>query len=91
MARNNGYCKTGKSAANFAARNTERAIVGLGRYAVTNRIGRGYISIPGMGFVESVIFFIVQFIAGIVGCFVAGGLMFLLVAYGMPLLIKFIF
>ena len=91
MARKNGYCTTGKSAANFAARNTERAIVGLGRYAATNRIGRGFISIPGLGIAESIAFFIVQFVAGIRGCIVAGGLMYLLIAFGVPLLIKLIF
>ena len=91
MARNNGYRTAGKSAATFAARNTEKAIVGVARYAATNRIGRGFISIPGLGIVESISLFIVQFIGGIVGCFVAGGIAFVMIAYGMPLLIKFIF
>jgi len=40
MAKKNGYCNTGKSAATFAARNSEKAIVGLGR-AVADHLGRG--------------------------------------------------
>ena len=83
----------GKRAATFTLRNTEKAVVGLARYTATDHIGRGrgITIIPGMGFVENLTFILVQFIAGILGCIVAGGIAFLMIAYGMPLLIKFIF
>ena len=93
MAKNNGYCNTGKSAATFAARTSEKAIVGLGRYAVTDHIGKGkgFTTIPGMGFAQNCSYVLIQILARILGIALAGGLMYLLVVYVGPLLVKLIF
>ena len=93
MSRKNGYCSTGKSAASFAARTSEKAIVGLGRYAVKDHIGRGkgFTTISGLGFAQNFSFLLIQILARILGIALAGGLMYLLVVYGGPLLVKLIF
>jgi len=93
MSRKNGYFNTGKSAATFAARTSEKAIVGLGRYAVKDHIGRGkgFTTIPEMGFAQNCSYVLIQILARILGIALAGGLSYLLIVYGGPLLVKLIF
>ena len=92
MARKNGFCTTGKSAASYAARTSEKAVVSVARYAATDHIGRGRgFTIPGLGFAQNCSFILMQVLARILGIALAGGLTYLIVVYGGPLLIKLIF
>ena len=81
--------KPGWRAVKFTARQTEKAVVGMARWATTDHAGTGRMlaSMPaGMGFVEAVNYIIVQFLIAMVGVAVSGLLFYLMFAYGVPLL-----
>jgi K+-transporting ATPase A subunit len=77
------------SGARTAWRFTEKAAVGLARWATTDHTGSAKFlaSLPPMGFIDTMHMILVTFVTGILGACVAGFLMFLLIAYGIPWLL----
>jgi hypothetical protein len=72
-----------------AWRFTEKAAVGLARWATTDHTGSAKFlaNLPPMGFLDTMHMILVTFVTGILGACVAGFLMFLLIAYGIPWLL----
>jgi hypothetical protein len=72
-----------------AWRFTEKAAVGLARWATTDHTGSAKFlaSLPPMGFLDTMHMILVTFVTGILGAIIAGFLMFLLIAYGIPWLL----
>ncbi|MBP8285449.1 MAG: hypothetical protein KAX57_01275 [Rhodoferax sp.] len=64
-------------------------ITGLGRWATTDHIGAAtrFAKMPPMGFIDTMQMALVTLVAGILGAFLSGFLMFLLIAYGIPALL----
>jgi hypothetical protein len=77
------------SAGRTAWRFTEKAAVGLARWATTDHTGSAKFlaSMPPMGFLDTMHMVLVTFVTGIVGAIIAGFLMFLLIAYVVPWLL----
>lgn len=81
------------SAAKFTGRTTEKAAVGLARWATTDHSGFGdaLTRMPKMGFMDSIKYIFVQFLIAIFCAVIGGVLVFVLIAFGIPFLISVIF
>lgn len=80
---------TGLGIARFTGSATEKAATGLFRWAATNHYSHSELyNIPGLGFFGSLWFIFVQLIIGIIGSVIAGAIAFVMIAYGLPLLIS---
>ena len=77
-------------AAKFTGRTTERAVVGLARWATTDHTGisKMLITMPGLGFVDSLKYSAMLLLISLAGILVAGVLYFLLFAFGVPFLLS---
>ena len=82
--------KFASQAAKFAGRTTERAVVGLARWATTDHTGisKMLINMPGLGFVDTLKYSAMLLLISLAGIFVSGVLYFLLFAYGIPFLLS---
>ena len=79
----------GWEAAKFTGDTTSKAIVGLSRWVVTDHtgMGRALDNMPKMGFVDSAKYMLKHFLIAVFGTLLGGALIFLFIAYGIPLLI----
>jgi hypothetical protein len=68
---------------------TSKAIVGLARFATTDHTGSSkfFANLPALGFANTLTIVAAHIFATILGTFVSGYLMFVLVAYGIPALL----
>jgi hypothetical protein len=75
---------------NYAGRMTEKAAVNLARWATTDHTGsvKFFATMPRMGFVDTLIMALAHIVMSIVGAVVSAVLFFLLIAYGIPLLLS---
>ena len=97
MARNNqkqssamrNLRSAGWTAARFAGRTTEKAAVGLFRWASTDHSGlsRAIDNMPDMGFLDSVKYVLVHFLIAVAAALVGAVLIFVVVGYGIPFLL----
>lgn len=78
----------GWSAAKLTGRTTERAAVGLFRWAATDHsgMGRALANMPTIGLLDTIGFIFRQFLYAMAGAVLTGVWVFLLVAYGIPFL-----
>lgn len=76
-------------AARFAANAAEKAIIRLGRWAITDRTGTAKMlaNQPPMGFVNTLTFVSGHILFSILGAVAAGLMVFALIAYGIPMLL----
>ena len=83
----------GSSIAKYTGRTTEQAAVALFRWATTDHIGhvRSFQNIPTIGFFDTIRYILMQLIFGIFGAVLTGAIAYVLISYGMPLLIGLIF
>lgn len=83
----------GSSAAKFTGRTAEKSVVGLASWATTDHsgMGRALSNIPSMGLLDTLGYIIKQFLIAVAGAVLSGALVFLLIAFGIPLLIAIIF
>lgn len=74
-------------------RTTGKLADGLFRWATTDHlgVGRSLSNMPNMGFLDSLGYIAWTLVYGIVGALVAGLTAFVLIAYGIPLFIDFLF
>ncbi|HOE43289.1 MAG TPA: hypothetical protein PLB25_16910 [Rhodoferax sp.] len=88
MPSNNHY-RTAASAAKFAGRIAEHSAINLARFATTDHTGSSKFlaNLPSLGFVDTFTIVAAHIFATILGAFVSGFLMFLLIAYGIPALL----
>jgi len=88
MPSNNHY-RTAASAAKFAGRIAEKSAVGLARWATTDHTGSAkfFANLPALGFVDTLTIVAAHVFATILGACVSGFLIFLLIAYGIPVLL----
>ena len=77
---------TGWKAANSSARTADRAAGSLARWMVTNHSGMEFYMPRGRGFLGTIWCLIEQILIVIFGSIIAGVLMYLLIAYGIPFL-----
>jgi len=80
----------GRSAAKFAGRTTEKSAAALSSWATTDHTGIGKSLLdmpPSMGFVDSSTYIFTQFLTSIIITVVGAVLVFLLIAYGFPVLL----
>jgi hypothetical protein len=83
---------TSAKAAQFAsqtAKCAEKAIVGLGRWATTDHTGtvKFLADMPAMGFIDTMRTLLVTMVISILSAVLASFLLFLLIAFGIPLLL----
>ena len=81
--------RSSTQAARTAGRITEKAITGLGRWATTDHTGTAKLlaNLPPMGFVNTLTFVLIHILFSILGSVVSAALFFVLIAYGIPLLL----
>ena len=74
-----------------AARFAEKAITGLARWATTDHTGTAKLlaNLPPMGFIDTLSMIAVTLLCSLLGAAVSAGLLFLLIAYGIPALLSF--
>lgn len=85
MAKHNLGCK----AAKFTARNSEKAVIALARWATTDHMGIGQMlkSLPaGMGFAATLHFILMHFLASMVGMVLGVVWIFMVLGYVIPFL-----
>jgi hypothetical protein len=77
-------------AAKFTGRTTEKAVVGLARWATTDHTGisKMLIAMPGLGFVDTLKHSAMLLLISLAGILVSGILYFLLFAFGIPFLLS---
>ena len=77
-------------AAKFTGRTTEKAVVGLARWATTDHTGisKMLIAMPGLGLIDTLKYSAVLLLTSLAGILVAGVLYFLLFAFGIPFLLS---
>ena len=79
------------STARITGRTTEKAAVGLFKWAVTDHtgMGRAMSNLPllGLGFIGSIKYILSSFLIAIAGAVLTGVWIFLLIGYGIPFLI----
>ncbi|SFC17428.1 hypothetical protein SAMN05216344_110117 [Polaromonas sp. OV174] len=78
-----------RNAAKFTGLHTEKAVVGLARWATTDHMGTGKMlqGLPsGLGFVSTLGFILVHFLASLVGIALGCVWLFLVFAYAIPFL-----
>jgi hypothetical protein len=71
----------------------EKAAVGLFRWAATDHSGTARMldKMPPMGFIDAMHYITMHLLITIVGAFMTGIMVFLLVAYGIPLFLDWLF
>ena len=81
--------RSSTQAARTAGRITEKAITGLGRWATTDHTGTAKLlaNLPPMGFVNTLTFVLIHILFSILGAVVSAALFFVLIAYGIPILL----
>lgn len=91
MATRNRATRTTWKAAQYASRIAEKSAVGLARWATTDHTGTAKFlaSMPAMGFVDTITMILVMVVTTILAAVVSGFLFYLLIAYGIPLLLGF--
>lgn len=79
----------GGDAAKFAGRATEKAAVGLFRWATTDHYGTGdaFDRAAGMGYFEGLKYILLHFVIAIVAAALTGLWIGLLIAFGIPFLL----
>ncbi|MDO8713325.1 MAG: hypothetical protein Q7K13_02450 [Polynucleobacter sp.] len=82
--------RSSTKAARFAANATEKAITRLGRWAITDHTGTAKLlaNLLPMGFIDTLITVAVTVLCSLLGAAVSAALFFLLIAYGIPLLLS---
>ncbi|MDD2662067.1 MAG: hypothetical protein PHY54_20675 [Methylococcales bacterium] len=94
MAKNSTWKATrnaGKATRNLTSKATnvaEKAITGLGRWAVTDHTGAAKLlaNLPPMGWVDNLSVILVTALCGFLGALASAAMVLLLLAYGLPLL-----
>lgn len=83
----------GTSTAKFTGRATEKSAVGLASWATTDHSGmaRALSNMPPMGFFSTLWYILMQFLIAVAGAVLSGALVFILIAFGIPLLITILF
>ena len=81
--------RSSTQAARTAGRITEKAITRLGRWATTDHTGTAKLlaNLPPMGFVNTLTFVLIHILCSILGAVATGLMVYLLIAYGIPLLL----
>jgi hypothetical protein len=71
------------------AKVTDKAVTGLFRWATTDHTGisQRLCNMPKMGFLDTLRYILVQLVLSIVAAVVTGALVFIVIAYGIPLLL----
>ena len=82
--------RSSTQAARFAANAAEKAITGLGRWATTDHTGTAKLlaNLPPMGFIDTLKTVAVTVLCSLLGSVVSAALFFVLIAYGIPLLLS---
>ena len=82
--------RSSTQSARFAANAAEKAITGLGRWATTDHTGTAKLlaNLPPMGFIDTLITVAVTVLCSLLGAVVSAALFFVLIAYGIPLLLS---
>lgn len=83
----------GMTGLNFTAKTVEKSAGGLFRWAATDHSGMSQMmsNMPKMGFIDSIKYTVSCFFIAIGHVFLVAFLYFILIAFGMPLLIKLLF
>ncbi len=89
MSSRNRYRTTWK-AANYAGRIAEKSIVGLSRWVATDHTNTTQLlaNIPKMGFIDTMVMTLVTILSLLLGAVAAGVMVFLFIAFGIPLLLS---
>ena len=95
MPSSNRYRTTGSAAkfayqsAKYTAKYAGKAIVGLGRWATTDHTGTAKFlaNMPAMGFIDTIRTLLVTMVISMLSAVLASFLFFLLIAFGIPLLL----
>ena len=79
----------GWTAARVTGRATEKATVGLFRWATTDHSGmsKALENMPSMGFLDTFMYILMQFLVAVVGAVLTGVWIYVLIGYGIPFLI----
>lgn len=82
--------RTANSAAKFAGRIAEKSAIGLARWATTDHFGnvKFLANMPAMGFIDTIRTLLVTMVISILSAVLASLLFFLLIAFGIPLLLS---
>lgn len=85
----NNYHRTATAAFRFTARIAEQSTICLARFATSDHTGSAkfFANLPRLNFVDTFTIVAAHIFATILGAFVSGCLMFLLIAYGIPSLL----
>jgi hypothetical protein len=77
-------------AAKFAGRMAEESAVGLARWVMTDHTNTTQLlaNIPKMGFIDTMVMTLVTIASLLLGAVVAGVMVFLFIAFGIPLLLS---
>ncbi|MDX8386860.1 MAG: hypothetical protein R8M11_10160 [Gallionella sp.] len=80
---------SGMEAIKYTGKSAGTAATGLFKWATTDHSGmsEAFDRMPSMGFRDTAIYIIVQFMIGILGAIFTGVWIYALIAYGIPLLI----
>lgn len=72
-----------------AGRMAEKAAVGMARWATTDHTGSAKFlgNMPSMGFIDTISMMLVMIVTTILGVVGSGFIVYLLIAYGIPLLL----
>lgn len=83
----------GMAGLNFAGKVADKSATGLFRWATTDHSGTAQrlAAMPKMGFIDSMKYIFFSLFLGIVYAVVLGVSTFLLIAYGIPLLLRVVF
>ena len=75
-------------ATRYAGKAASKAITGLGRWAVTDHTGATKLlaTLPPMGFIDTLSMIVVTALFSLLGAIASAGLVFVLVAFGLPML-----
>ena len=76
-------------ATRYAAHTAENAITGLGRWATTDHTGTAKLlaNLPPMGWMDTLLTVVVAVLCSLLGAVASAALFFVLIAYGIPLLL----
>jgi hypothetical protein len=87
------HTKNFASAAKTAYRHFDRAGSSFGKWLVTDHTGfsKSMLDMPWIGFKETLYQIIVRFLIAVVGAVLSGLMVFVMIAYGIPALLKAMF
>jgi hypothetical protein len=82
--------RSANSAAKFAGRIAEKSAVGLAHWATTDHTGAAkfFADLPPMGFIDTIRTLLVTMVISMLSAVLASFLFFLLIAFGIPLLLS---